>query len=140
VPNPTADALDLEAQATEYPEDRGELLMEAAAAWRRAGDEVRADVLLEGLVADGGEVGCYARVELAAQRLEQDRPDEALAHLEELARDPALHDGHCTWAAELLAKHGRNREALVWYDRLVARLPPQRLDAVRGANGWLALV
>jgi hypothetical protein len=28
---------------------------------------------------------------------------------------------------------------LRWYDRLVARLTPERIDAVRGADGWLAL-
>ena len=139
MPNETADALDLEAEALEYPDDRGEILMEAAAAWRRAGDDLRATTLLEGLIAEGGEDGCYARVELAAQLLDDGRLDDALARLADLARDPALHDGHCQWAAELLAEHGQHREALRWYDRLVARLAPQRLDAVRGADGWLAM-
>jgi hypothetical protein len=138
VPNETADALDLEAEALEYPDDRGEILMEAAAAWRRA-DDLRSTTLLEGLIAEGGEDGCYARVELAAQLLDDGRLDDALARLADLAQDPALHDGHCQWAAELLAEHGQHREALRWYDRLVARLAPQRLDAVRGADGWLAM-
>jgi hypothetical protein len=66
VPKQSTVALDLEAEAREYPDDRGEILVEAAAAWRRAGDDARASALLEGLVADGGEDGCYARVELAA--------------------------------------------------------------------------
>lgn len=139
MPNETAHALALEAEAEEYPEERGEILMEAAATWRRTGDDVRARALLEGLVADGGEDGCYARMELAAQLLDLDQPDDALARLAELARDPALHDGHCQWAAELLAEHGRPREALRWYDRLVARMAPDRLDAVRAADGWLAM-
>jgi hypothetical protein len=139
VPNETTDALELEDQAEEYPEDRGEILMEAAAAWRRAGDGLRATTLLEGLVADGGEDGCYARVELAAQLLDDGLLDDALARLADLARDPALHDGHCQCAAELLAEHGQNREALRWYDRLVARLAPERLEAVREADGWLAM-
>ena len=139
MPKQSTAALDLEAEAREYPDDRGEILMEAAAAWRRAGDDARASALLEGLVADGGEDGCDARVELAAQLLDLDQPDDALARLAELARDPALHDGHCRWAAELLAEHGRPREALRWYDRLVARMAPDRLDAVREADGWLAL-
>ena len=34
---------------------------------------------------------------------------------------------------------GGTREALRWYDRLVARMAPDRLDAVREADGWLAL-
>jgi hypothetical protein len=58
VPNETADALDLEAEALEYPDDRGEILIKAAAAWRRAGDDLRATTLLEGLIAEGGEDGC----------------------------------------------------------------------------------
>lgn len=70
VPNETARALALEAEAEEHPEERGEILMEAAATWRRAGDDARASALLEGLVAGGGEDGCYARVELATQLLE----------------------------------------------------------------------
>jgi tetratricopeptide (TPR) repeat protein len=139
VPNETADALELEEQAEEYPEDRGEILMEAAAAWRRAGDDLRARTLLDGLVEGGGEDGCYARVELVAQLLDDGRLDDALARLTDLARDSALHDGHCQWAAELLAEHGQHREALRWYDRLVARLAPERLDAVREADGWLAM-
>ena len=139
MPNETAHALALEAEAEEYPEERGEILMEAAATWRRTGDDARARVLLEGLVANGGEDGCYARVELAAQLIDEGAPDEALARLAELARDPALHDGHCQWAAELLAEHGQYGEALRWYDRLVARMAPDRLDAVREADGWLAL-
>ena len=139
MPDETAHALALEAEAEEYPEERGEILMEAAATWRRTGDAARARVLLEGLVANGGEDGCYAQVELAAQLIDEGEPDEALARLTELARDPALHDGHCQWAAELLAEHGQNGEALRWYDRLVARMAPDRLDAVRKTDGWLAL-
>jgi hypothetical protein len=139
VANETVVARELEVEAEQYPEERGEILLEAAGAWRRAGDHARARVLLDELVAAGGEDGCYARVELAEQRLDHDRPDEALALLAELTRDPALHDGHCLSAAELLAGHGHPREALRWYDRLVARLTPERIDAVRGADGWLAL-
>jgi hypothetical protein len=51
VPNETARALALEAEAEEWPEERGEILMEAAATWRRTGDDARASALLEGLVA-----------------------------------------------------------------------------------------
>jgi uncharacterized protein HemY len=74
-------------------------MLAAAAAWRQAGDHERAQALLEEVVADGGPDGCYARVELAERLLEQDCPDEAFAQLAELARDPALHDGHCQLAA-----------------------------------------
>jgi hypothetical protein len=36
-------------------------------------------------------------------------------------------------------RHGQYGEALRWYDRLVARMAPDRLDAVREADGWLAM-
>jgi hypothetical protein len=59
------EAAALEAEAEEYPDERGEILLEAAVAWREAGRPERAYELLEQLVAGGGEDGCYARTELA---------------------------------------------------------------------------
>jgi hypothetical protein len=138
VPNDSATALALEAEAEECPSERGEILLEAAAAWQRAGDGAQSRALLEGLVAGGGHDACYARVELAAQLFEQDLRDDALARIAELARDPALDEGHCQSAAELLAQHGLLRESLRWYDRFVPRLSPDRLDAVAGEDGWLS--
>jgi SEC-C motif len=138
VPNDSATALALDAEAEECPSERGEILLEAAAAWQRAGDGAQSRALLEGLVAGGGHDACYARVELAAQLFEQDLRDDALARIAELARDPALDEGHCQSAAELLAQHGLLRESLRWYDRFVARLSPDRLDAVAGEDGWLS--
>jgi hypothetical protein len=38
--------------------------------------------------------------------------------------------------AELLAERGDIAGALSWYDRVVARLPVEELDAVRGPDGW----
>jgi len=54
---------------------------------------------------------------------------EAEEHLAMLARDPALHGGHCEGAAELLAERGDLAEALKWYDRVVARLTPAQVSA-----------
>ena len=131
---PVALALEAEAGSTRRT---GEILMEAAAAgggratprgpvccWRGSSRRRRGRLLCPGGTGGAADRGA---------------PDEALARLAELARDPALHDGHCQWAAELLAEHGQPREALRWYDRLVARMAPDRPDAVREADGWLAM-
>jgi tetratricopeptide (TPR) repeat protein len=141
VPPVTAEAraaTDLEAEAIEYPDERGEILLEAAAKWNLAGEADRAIQLLRQLIDEGGDDAGYARVELAGILLGLDRLSEASEQLADLARDPALHDGHCEMAAELLAERGDLDESLAWYDRLVARLTPEQIDAVRGPDGWAA--
>jgi tetratricopeptide (TPR) repeat protein len=125
-----------EADAVEFPDERGELLLDAALAWRRAGRPSRAAALLAELVAAGGEEGCYAR----AQRAEFLAADGDLAaagvELAALAREPALHDGHCQMVAELLIECGELEDAARWYDRAVARLAPATLEALHGPDGW----
>ncbi|MFE3783864.1 hypothetical protein ACFXPA_37475 [Amycolatopsis sp. NPDC059090] len=58
-------AAQLEAELDKYPDEQGEILFEAARAWRQAGDDDRAVALLTQAVALGGEEGGNARVELA---------------------------------------------------------------------------
>ena len=132
------EAAELERDAEEYPDERGEILLEASTAWRRAGDDKRADQLLESLVEAGGEDAAYARVELASNALDKEDNAAAAAWLDRLAKDPALHDGHCQLAAELLVSHGDLPGALRWYDRFVSRLPDEQLAALDGPDGWLA--
>jgi tetratricopeptide (TPR) repeat protein len=131
-----SEAAALEAEADEYPDDRGEILLEAARAWRRAGAKARADELMTEIIAAGGEDGCYARFERAEACFEDGNGDEAHAELDRLARDPALHDGHCTIVAELLAEREDLEGALRWYDRAVARLTSEQIDALRKPDGW----
>ncbi len=131
------EAAALEAEAEEYPDDRGEILLEAAAAWRRAGRADRARDLLEQLIADGGDDGCVARFTLAEGYFEDGAVDEAYAELERLAHEAALAEGHCTFVAELLTERGDLEGALRWYDRAVARLDPEELEALRRADGWM---
>ena len=61
----TQRAEQLEADAVVYPDERDELLLEAAEAWQRAGQPERARALLAELIERGGEYGCDARVQLA---------------------------------------------------------------------------
>jgi tetratricopeptide (TPR) repeat protein len=131
------EAAALEAEAEEYPEDRGEILLEAAAAWRRAGRADRARELLARLVAEGGEDACFARFELAEGYFEDSAVDEAYAELGRLAHEVALTEGHCTFVAELLTERGDLEGALRWYDRAVARLEPEDIEALRGPGGWM---
>ncbi|WP_425412539.1 SEC-C metal-binding domain-containing protein [Micromonospora mirobrigensis] len=133
------EAAALEAEVEQYPDERGEILLEAADAWRRAGRFDRAADLLTGLIADGGGDGCYAMVQLAEVRFEQGDVDEAYVVLDGLAHDAAMDDGHCTLVAELLAERGDLHGALRWYDRAVACLSAEELQALGGADGWMQM-
>jgi tetratricopeptide (TPR) repeat protein len=133
------DAARLEADALEYPDERGEILLDAAVAWRRAGYPERAAELLVGLAAEGGEDGCYARRELVEDWFQSGEDAAAASGLAQLACDPALHEGHCQLVAELLVARGDLGGALEWYDRAVARLAPETVEAVRGPDGWAQL-
>ena len=133
------EATALEAEALEYPDQRGEILLEAARAWTRADRPERATELITEVIDAGGEDACYARFEFAELLFRSDRDDDARTVLTDLARDPELHDGHCTLVAELLAERGELIESLRWYDRCVARLSAERIAAVAGPNGWMAV-
>lgn len=132
----TEDAAALEAEAQAYPDERGEILLEAAAAWIRGGEVERGTGLLAELIDAGGEDACHARIQLAEFLLGDGQVADGYAQLTSLAGELALQDGHCGLVAELLAERGDLDEALRWYDRLVARLTPEEIEAVRGPHGW----
>ncbi|MFY1635605.1 SEC-C metal-binding domain-containing protein [Solwaraspora sp. WMMB335] len=134
-----AAAAAMEADADKYPAERYEILLEAAGIWRTAGRLDRARELLTEVIAAGGEDGCYARCELAEVEFAVGADGEAYAELDRLARDPALGEGQCTLVAELLAERGDLAAALQWYDRAVARLTPEEIEALRGPNGWMQM-
>src|SRR5512144_594512 len=71
-------ALELEAEAGRHPDWAGELLLEAATAWRRAGEQERAIAVFRELVGSGGEEGQFARVLLAEVYFDLGRDDAAL--------------------------------------------------------------
>lgn len=127
-------AAELEADALAHPDERGEILLEAAEAWRSAGDHDRAVTVLAGLIADGDERGCDARIQLADLHLEAGEREMGYAQLAAAAKDPALGERQCEIAAEMLAAHDDLAQAARWYDRAAARLTGQQLDAVRRAD------
>jgi hypothetical protein len=131
------EAAALEVEAEEYPDERGEILLEAAVAWREAGRPKRARELLEQLIAGGGEDRCYARFQVADDYFADGADEKAYAELTLLSREPALHDGHCEMAADLLAERGDLPGALKWYDRAIARLTSETLDELRDSGSWL---
>ena len=114
-------------------------LLEAARAWRAAGEEARAARLVEEQVGEGGDDGCYARVQRAEFRVDDGDWARVEAELAELAHQPGLHEGHCTLVAELLVEHDRLAEAARWYDRGVARLTPEALATLAGPRAWTQL-
>jgi tetratricopeptide (TPR) repeat protein len=129
--DPVRLAQELEADATRYPEERSEILLEAADAWRAAGGYDRAVELLADVIEAGGEDGCQARFQLAEVHFERGAADSAAAELALLARDPALDDGICQLVAELLDERGDLAGAARWYDRAVARLDADTIEGLQ---------
>ena len=134
----TQRAEQLEADALAYPDERDEILLEAAEAWQRARPD-RARAILAELIERGGEYACDARIQLADLHMEAGDTDLAQAELAILAKDPALTERHCEIAAELLAAHGDLTEAARWYDRAAAHLTDDQLNALRHRDGWLSI-
>jgi tetratricopeptide (TPR) repeat protein len=132
----------LEQELEDDPEDRDDVLLEAADAWRRAGNPGRAIKLLDEAI--GGENTDRARVALAEILFRLGREDEARAQLDALRKSwpesPEVLDA----VAFLLEKRGELEEALVWYDLAIARLDPDdRADVIaadrRGVRQRLGL-
>jgi tetratricopeptide (TPR) repeat protein len=130
----------LEQEAREFPDQRGEALLEAALAWRRAGDIDRAVELMTDLAAEGGEDGCSARFELAETYFETGEDAKAEEQLLALSHDPDLHEGHCEMVAELLAERNQLEQAARWYDRAVARLSDDQVKALETGDDWTSMI
>jgi len=116
-----------ESEAEQYPEERAEALLDAAAAWKSAGDTERAARLLTEVIGGGGVDACWARAELAQLHLDAGDDAAAALQLSSLASDPALDEGPCQIVAEWFAGRGDHAQALRWYDRAVSRLAAEEL-------------
>lgn len=131
-------AAQLEADLAQYPDERAQILMEAADAWRRAGDDDRAIALLEQVVAEGGEDADEARVALADVLFDLDRVEQARAQLDTLRRERPSAPAPYHLAAELLEERGALDEALTWFNMAVSRLTEEELAQREGEFGFVS--
>ena len=76
-PGPREAALELEQGAVRFPEQRGELLREAAEQWQLAGESDRAVGLFTEVLTFGGEDAAYARYSLTEISFAAGHDDEA---------------------------------------------------------------
>ncbi|WP_432984602.1 SEC-C metal-binding domain-containing protein [Dactylosporangium sp. CA-233914] len=127
-------AIALEQDAARYPEERGEILLEAADQWEQAGEPDRAVALWHELIDAGGEDAGYARYGLAELYFEQDRDAEAQEHLRALEDGPVA-AGPAGLVAELLAGRGDNEAALRWFNRAIATLGVDQVAAIGEPGG-----
>ena len=128
-------ARELEAELADYPEERGQILLEAGDWWHRGGNHERAIELLTQAIAAGGEDGGHARVTLAEVLFDLDRPEQAWAELSALRaqRPPSPSPYH--QAAELLEHRDDLDQALTWINMAVARLTEQEMAPQRQESG-----
>jgi tetratricopeptide (TPR) repeat protein len=120
-------AAELEAELEHYPDERGQILIEAAQSWHQAGDHDRAVALLTQAIALGGEDGGNARVDLAQVLFDLDRVEQAQAQLDELRHQRPSSPAPYHLAAELLEDRGEYQQALTWFNMAVARLTEQEM-------------
>jgi hypothetical protein len=119
-------------------EDREGFLLDAARAWREAGDHGRAIELLTEAIELGIEDYDHPRVLLAEVLFELGQDDEARAALRALRKTWPDYPEPYEQAGDLMRKRGELEEALNWYDLAVAQeesptLPEQPLAMDRRA-------
>ncbi|GAA3722948.1 hypothetical protein GCM10022205_03400 [Spinactinospora alkalitolerans] len=103
-------------EAEEYPEERGEALLDAADQWEQAGEPDRAYAIYDQLIAeDLGEDSQFARRSKAGLLYEEGRRAESDTELEILRRSNPM-PGPAYMTGELLESQGRFKEALVWFE------------------------
>ncbi|WP_213455177.1 SEC-C metal-binding domain-containing protein [Rhizomonospora bruguierae] len=125
-------AAELEREAVTYPEDRGEIFLEAAEEWKRAGEPERAVALWREVISAGGDDAGYARYNWAEMCFEQGRDAQAWEHLRAL--EDAADAGVAGLVAELLAERGDDEAALRWFDRGIGALGDDEVAAT-GTSG-----
>lgn len=118
-----------------YPDDRGEILLEAAEDWKHAGEPERAVALWREVIDGGGEDAGAARYSLADLYFEQGRDAEAWEHLEALEEDSSAGAGQAGLVAELLAERGEDEAALRWFNRAIGALGEDEVALVGEPGG-----
>ncbi|WP_165966829.1 SEC-C domain-containing protein [Actinomadura sp. 7K507] len=106
----------LERDAVKYPEQRAEILIEAAGEWGRAGEPERALRIYDDLIAiEAGEDSQFAVVEKVALLADLGRGDEADAEIGKIDRTNVV-PGPASLIAEHLEHQKRLEEALTWFN------------------------
>ncbi|QKW38420.1 SEC-C domain-containing protein [Actinomadura sp. NAK00032] len=106
----------LAAEAVKYPDERAEILLEAAGQWAMAGEPDRALRIYDDVIArDGGEDAQFATAERISLLTELGRTAEADEELARLGR-ARVHPGPAELVAEMLEEQGRLEEALTWFN------------------------
>ncbi|WP_339155040.1 SEC-C metal-binding domain-containing protein [Actinomadura luteofluorescens] len=109
-------AENLEHDAAKYPEERAEILIEAAGQWSRAGEPARALGIYDDVIAsESSEDAQYATAEKISLLAGLGRTDEAEAEITRLGRTH-VHPGPAQLVAEFLEEEGRLEEALTWFN------------------------
>lgn len=129
---------ELEAELDEYPDQRGEILLEIAAAWLEAGEPDRAVIIWRDLIAEGGEDEDYARVELAEYLFGIGEDESARTELAALKATRRTAGGGWQLAAELLEERGELAEALAWYTIATERFTTDEMATLGDGAGWVS--
>ena len=137
-PGPREAALELEQEAVRFPEQRGELLREAAEQWQLAGESDRAIELFTEVLTFGGEDAAYARYSLAEISFATGHDNEAWAHLTAWEDSGPSDLGPAGLVAELLEERGEYEAALRWFDRAVGLLDAHEVARI-GEPGFPSL-
>lgn len=127
----------LERSVGAIPERAGDIALEEAATWQRAGAHDRAIELLRPLTSSGGEDAEHARVALADVLFELGRDVEADAELDALRGSRTSSVGACVLAGELLADRGHTERALLWFNIALSRVDERELAQLTTRHGWL---
>ncbi|WP_433598758.1 SEC-C metal-binding domain-containing protein [Nocardia sp. CA-135953] len=131
-------AAELEAELELYPDQRGEILLEAAQHWHRAGDHGRAIDLLTQAIETGGEDGGNARVALAEVLFDLGSHTDADAQLDALRHSRTNSPAPYHMAAELLEERGDRQQALTWFNMAVSRLTDEEMAETGTEFGFMS--
>ncbi|WP_054814778.1 SEC-C metal-binding domain-containing protein [Nocardia arizonensis] len=131
-------AAELEAELDLYPDQRGEILLEAAQYRHRAGNHARAIELLTEAIRTGGEDGGNARVALAEVLFDLGRDTDARTELDTLRHNRTESPVPYHMAAELLEERGDHQQALTWFNMAVSRLTDEDMAETGTEFGFLS--
>lgn len=126
---------ELERDAARFPDERREILLEAAEQWQMAGEFDRAVAILEPLIAEGGADGEWATVSLIDVCLERGDEAQGRALMDTYRKSGPTEFGPVELVADMLADRGESAEALRWYEIAVRMLSDEDLAKIGTPGG-----